>query len=264
VTDAVKQCCARLYESALVARLLGDSFHPGGPTLTERLGELLRLTPESHVLDVAAGRGTSAFVLVRRFGCKVTGMDLSAQNIGRARDDAAALPFADRLTFAVGDAEQLPLADASVDAIICECALCTFPDKAAAAKECLRVLKPGGAVAVSDITRAAGSAAEFADLMSWITCLGGATTATGYAEWLTHAGLIDVVIESHDDALAEMIAEIGKRLFGAEVLVGLNKLDLPGVDFVAAKRLAREAFDAVRAGRLGYAVLVAAKHSERH
>ena len=259
MTDAVKQCCARLYESDLVARLLGDSFHPGGSTLTERLGELLRLTPESHLLDVAAGRGTSAFVLARRFGCKVTGMDLSAQNITRARADAADLPFANRLIFTVGDAEQLPLADASVDAIICECALCTFPDKPRAAREFVRVLKPGGAVAVSDITRAARSNGEFADLMSWISCLGGAATAREYADWLTHAGLTDVLIESHDEALLDMVSDIGKRLFGAEVLVGLNKLDLPGIDFSTAKRLARQAFDAIRGARLGYAIVLALK-----
>jgi SAM-dependent methyltransferase len=244
-------------------RLLGDSFHPGGSTLTERLGELLRLAPDRHVLDVAAGRGTSALVIARRFGCIVTGMDLSAQNIARARVGALGLPFANRLTFAVGDAEQLPLADASVDAIICECALCTFPNKAGAAREFARVLKPGGGVAVSDITRIPGADGELADLMSWIACLGGATRASDYAEWLIHAGLTDVVIEAHDEALLDMIADIGKRLFGAEVLVGLNKLDMPGVDFSTAKRLTHQALDMVRVGRLGYAIVVASKPRPR-
>ena len=73
----MKQCCARLYESEIVSRLLGESFHPGGIALTERLGQLLGLTPASRVLDAASGKGTSAVVLAQRFGCSVIGVDLS-------------------------------------------------------------------------------------------------------------------------------------------------------------------------------------------
>src|ERR1039458_8133716 len=68
--QSVKQCCATFYGSDLARMLLGDSFHPGGTTLTTQLGELLTLTPESHVLDVASGRGTSAFHITETFGCR--------------------------------------------------------------------------------------------------------------------------------------------------------------------------------------------------
>jgi SAM-dependent methyltransferase len=259
VSDEVKQCCARLYESELVTRLLGDSFHPGGPALTERLGELLRLTPETRVLDVAAGRGTSACVLARRFGCSITGVDLSADNLARARADAAASPYPDRMTFVVADAERLPFEDASFDAIVCECAFCTFPDKQGAAAGFARVLKRGGVIGISDLTRAPTAPEELADLLSWIACLGGATSALAYADWLARAGLTNVTVEPHDDALVDMINEIRKRLFGAEVLVGLNKIAIPGVDFSTATRLARQALDATRAGRLGYTILCGMK-----
>src|SRR5258707_15530641 len=86
----VKQCCAQLYESDLARILLGDSFHPGGLRLTERLGELLHLTPESRVLDVASGKGTSALFLAERFGCHVVGLDYSGQNVTQANELAAA------------------------------------------------------------------------------------------------------------------------------------------------------------------------------
>ena len=66
--DQIKQCCARLYESEIVSRLLGESYHPGGAPLTERLGQLLALTPESRVLDAASGKGASAVVIAERFG----------------------------------------------------------------------------------------------------------------------------------------------------------------------------------------------------
>lgn len=254
-----KQCCARLYEHELVTRLLGESFHPGGAALTERLGELLHLTPDMHVLDVAAGRGISALVLARRFGCRVTAMDLSASNIGQAKINSAAVAAGDRVNFTRGDAEQIPLSDGSIDAIICECAFCTFPDKAAAAGEFARVLKASGRIGMSDLTRTADSTSDFADLMSWIACIGGAMGADQYAEWLASAGLQDVVIELHDGVLLDMVNDIGKRLLASELLVGLNNIEIPGVDFPAAKRVTRQALDAVRTRRLGYAIVVARK-----
>src|SRR5260370_6973162 len=76
----VKQCCAQLYESDLAKILLGDSFHPGGLRLTERLGSLLRLTAESRVLDVASGKGASAFFLAEQFRCHVVGVDYPGPN----------------------------------------------------------------------------------------------------------------------------------------------------------------------------------------
>ena len=82
--QSVKQCCATFYGSDFARMLLGDSFHPGGTRLTERLGELLALTSQSQVLDVASGRGTSAFHLAKTFGCKVTGIDLSEENVRRS------------------------------------------------------------------------------------------------------------------------------------------------------------------------------------
>src|SRR6266852_9193733 len=82
-TETLKQCCAKLYESDLAKVLLGDSFHPGGLKLTERIGSLLRLTPESQVLDVASGNGTSACFLAEQFGCHVVGIDYRSTNVAK-------------------------------------------------------------------------------------------------------------------------------------------------------------------------------------
>jgi ubiquinone/menaquinone biosynthesis C-methylase UbiE len=255
----IKQCCARLYESEIVAQLLGESFHPGGAALTERLGQLLDLTGQSCVLDAASGRGASALVLARRFGCAVIGVDLSARNVEYAAAEAGRLGLADRLRFEVGDAEQLPLGNASVDAILCECAFCTFPDKPRAAQEFARVLKPGGRVGLSDITRAAGPPGELADLMAWIACLADARPALSYAALLTDAGLTNVTVEPHDHVLLEMIRSIGVRLFATEVLAGLNAIDLKGMNLADVKRLTSQALAAANLNRLGYAIVCASK-----
>ncbi|MGH9709279.1 MAG: SAM-dependent methyltransferase, partial [Candidatus Acidiferrales bacterium] len=89
-STAVKQCCAQLYASDLARILLGDSFHPGGLRLTERLGALLALAPESRVLDVASGNGATALFLAARFGCHVVGIDYSGQSVASASELASA------------------------------------------------------------------------------------------------------------------------------------------------------------------------------
>src|SRR5258708_14640315 len=81
---AIKQCCAAVYDSDAVKLLLGNSLHPGGTELTERLGRMVKLEPRNRVLDVAAGRGTSALTLATRFGCEVIGLDYSRRNIEAA------------------------------------------------------------------------------------------------------------------------------------------------------------------------------------
>jgi arsenite methyltransferase len=255
----VKQCCARLYESEIVRRVLGESFHPGGIALTERLGALLELSPEHVVLDAASGNGTSALFLAQRFGCQVIGVDLGAGNIARATTEAERLELADRVRFQVADAEQLPIDDSTIDAVVCECAFCTFPDKPKAAREFARVLRPGGRVGLSDITRSPGPPGEFADLMAWVACLADAGPAASYAAWVTAAGFTEVVVESHDEALREMIRGIGTRLFATEVLAGLGKLALVGIDLDAAKRLTKEAMAAITDRRLGYTIVFATK-----
>jgi cyclopropane fatty-acyl-phospholipid synthase-like methyltransferase len=81
----IKTCCAALYETDYARLLLGDSFHPGGLELTERLGNLLELRPGQRVLDVASGTGASAVFLAQRFGCEVVGLDYSTELVGQAR-----------------------------------------------------------------------------------------------------------------------------------------------------------------------------------
>ncbi len=249
--ETTKQCCARLYESDFAKLLLGDSFHPGGTKLTGRLGELLELTPESRLLDAASGKGTSAIFLVERFGCHVVGIDYSAQNAADAHALATSRGLSTRVRFEQGDAEHLPCADSSFDAIICECAFCTFPDKTAAAREFARVLRPGGRVGLSDLTRGAVLPKELDGLLAWIACIADAQPVDQYIAYLSGAGLDPRHTEPHDEALLEMVHQVRTRLLGAEILIGLKKLDLPGVDLAEAKALAQAALTAVQQGSLG-------------
>jgi ubiquinone/menaquinone biosynthesis C-methylase UbiE len=255
----IKQCCAQLYESDIAKLLLGDSFHPGGLKLTERLGELLQLAPKSRVLDVASGTGASALFLARHFGCQVVGIDFGDQNVLRANDAAVRQDLAALVQFQRSDAERLSFVDASFDAVICECAFCTFPDKPAAAHEISRVLKPGGTLGLSDLTRAPVLGDSLQGLLAWIACIADAQDAERYAAYLRGAGFASIRVEPHNEALVEMAAQIRMKLLGAEIMVGRKKVNLPEVDFARAKELLKVSLEAIQAGQLGYAILTASR-----
>jgi len=257
--ETVKTCCATLYESDWTRLLLGDSFHPGGLALTERLGEWLGLRPGWRVLDVAAGQGASAVFLAQRFGCQVVGVDYSADLVAQAAAEAENAGLADRVRFEQGDAESLRFDAGTFDALICECAFCTFPDKPAAAREFARVLRAGGRIGLSDLTRSGPLPPELDGLLAWIACIADARPVQEYVAHLEHAGFALDRVEPHDAALGELVQNIRAKLLGAELLVKLNKLDLPGADFDQAKALARSAAQAVGEGRLGYVLIAGTK-----
>jgi arsenite methyltransferase len=257
----LKTCCAALYQSDFARILLGDSFHPGGVQLTARLGELLSLEPGERVLDVAAGRGESAIFIAKHFRCEVVGIDFGSGNVEEATQRAQKAGVADLIRFEEGDAERLHIADGSFDAVICECAFCTFPDKQSAASEFARVLRNGGRVGLSDLTRSGPLPPELEGLLAWIACIADARPVAEYARYLEEAGFPQPSVEPHDEALMEMVRDIQGKLLGAELMVKLKKLDLPGADFEQAKTLARAAMDAIRAGTLGYSLIVALSHN---
>ncbi|MGE3272638.1 MAG: methyltransferase domain-containing protein [Chloroflexota bacterium] len=254
--DAVKTCCANVYASDWAKLLLGDSFHPGGLALTTRLGQLLGLDASSTVLDLATGRGASAIHLAQTLGCRVIGVDYSAQNVVMAREAARAGGVERLVSFRQGDAEHLPIRDAEVDAAICECAFCTFPDKPTAARELARVVRPGGRLGLSDLTRRGELPPELSGLLSWVACLGDARPVEEYAGLLEAAGFEPPIVERHDDALLDMARLVRRRLMAAELFAKLGQVALPTGSLTDAQRMAEAAHIAVEAGQFGYVLLV--------
>jgi SAM-dependent methyltransferase len=238
----LKSCCADAYASPLARMLLGDSFHPGSAELTSRLVGALRVGAGDTVVDVASGAGTSAIQLARETGCDVLGVDLSAKSVAIAAHAAEVAGFGDRVRFVQGDAEALPVADASVDGVLCECSFCLFPDKRTAAGELARVLRPGARLALSDMTADRDRLpAELEGAAAWVACVGAATPLDELTAELERAGLAVEATERHDDALADLIERIGARLR----ILGLRP------EIVAAARRA------VDEGALGYAAVIA-------
>jgi len=259
----LKHCCARAYESEAARWLLGETFHPGGLALTDRLGMTLSLGAGDRVLDVASGRGASALFLAERFGCGVVGIDYSAANVAAANADAAARGLSGRVCFQQGDAESLAFAAGVFDALVCECAFCTFPDKARAAREFARVLDADGRIGITDLTRAPELGAQLRSLLAWIACIADAKPAREYVACLEEVGFSLTLVEPHAEALRELVQQVRSRLLAAEIVQGLGKINAPELDLGAARTLARTAAQAIERGELGYVLITAAKKSLR-
>jgi arsenite methyltransferase len=247
-----KGCCARLYESDAVRWLLDDQLHPGGERLTLHLARLAGVGPGARVVDVACGSGASALLLARELGCVTVGVDLGARAIEQAR---RATHAGERASFLLGDAEALPLADASFDVALSECSLCTFPDKPRAIAEMARVVRAGGSIAIADVTADPDALpAQLRSAAARVACVADARSADEYAGLLRDAGCEPLAIEPHDAELRAMADRVEARLRVARMLAP------PGdqrdrIRETAA--LARLATDAITRGNLGYALITA-------
>lgn len=102
--------------------------------------------PGQKVLDVACGSGTAALVAARRY-CEVTGIDFVPELIERARNRADASGL--EADFTVGDAQELPFPDDTFNVVLSVYGVQFAPDQEKAAREMLRVAKPGGKIALA-------------------------------------------------------------------------------------------------------------------
>ena len=250
-----KGCCARIYESDAVRWLLDGQLHPGGEPLSRRLAELARIERGQRVLDVACGHGSTPLLLARELDCVVVGVDLGARAIEQAAVAARAAGLDRRASFLVGDAEALPVADAGFDVVLSECSLCTFPDKQRAVTEMARAVRPGGTIAIADVTADLDALPPpLRSATARIACVADARSADAYAALLRDAGCEPLAIEPHSAELHAMAERVEARLRVARMLAA------PGEErerVVQAVALARMAIDAIARGNLGYALITA-------
>lgn len=133
----------RRYDAAGAALSFGQD-----PRWRHALVDALRPGTDERVLDVATGTGLVASELVRRFGPRVVGLDQSEPMLARARARTAGDPLlAARIELIRGEAEALPFADASFDALSFTYLLRYVEDPDATLRELARVVRPGGRVA---------------------------------------------------------------------------------------------------------------------
>lgn len=171
---------------------------------------LASLRPGEVVLDLGAGGGLDAFVAGPKVGPagRVIGVDMTAEMVRKARQNLATYRSAtglDNVEFRLGEIENLPVADASVDVVISNCVLNLSPDKPRVWREIARVLRPGGRVAVSDLAllRPLPEAVR-GDVEALVGCVAGAALVDDTRRHIEQAGLVDVALCPKGEYVAAM------------------------------------------------------------
>ncbi len=108
----------------------------------------VEVRPGDSVLDVACGTGAVSIELVRRHGCRVVGLDQSAEMLAEGRRRVEAAGLAARVRLEEGRAEELPYENGSFDALTFTYLLRYVNDPAAVLAELTRAVKPGGTIAM--------------------------------------------------------------------------------------------------------------------
>jgi len=168
---------------------------------------LANLKPGETVLDLGSGGGLDCFLAARQVGESghVIGVDMTPAMLARARSNKARLN-ARNVEFREGYLETLPVDDNIIDVIVSNCVINLSPDKPQVFREMLRVLKPGGRIAISDMVANHPLPEEKAEKKEdWCGCTGGALTDKVYNQELSKAGFTDIRLEPNVDTVMKAV-----------------------------------------------------------
>ena len=207
-------CCSS--ESSLYPTDLLATLPDGESTVSYGCGDpitLASLQSGQTVLDLGSGAGLDCFFAAKKVGetGHVIGVDMTPEMIERARSSAKRLNI-QNVDFRQGYLEDLPVESDIVDVIISNCVINLAPDKSKVFTEALRVLKPGGKLAVSDIvTDGPLPDAIKKSLSAWAGCVAGAMGAKDYIRLMesvgfTHISIVPVYFDQGtvDSAIQDM------------------------------------------------------------
>jgi SAM-dependent methyltransferase len=194
------------------------------------------------VLDLGSGAGFDVFLAARAVGKsgRVIGVDMTPEMLDKARGNARKGGY-ENVEFRLGEIENLPAADRTVDIIISNCVINLSPDKKRVFREAFRVLKPGGRLMVSDIVLLNPlSTALKESIEAYVGCVAGAAMKEDYLRAIREAGFVDIKIVGettfpisdlldhpaaqerfgHADHLAEQVEEISSSIASIKVQAG--------------------------------------------
>jgi arsenite methyltransferase len=197
-------CCGGTTETDSPSKMVGYSdadlkIIPEGADLGLGCGNpvaLASIKEGETVLDLGSGAGLDCFLSSPKVGQigRVIGVDMTPEMIQKARQNAAKGNFSN-VEFRLGEIENLPVADDSVDLVISNCVINLSPDKSQVFKETFRVLRPRGRLMVSDIVLQKELPVEIKNSVeAYVSCIAGAELKTDYLKKMAQAGFIDIQV----------------------------------------------------------------------
>jgi len=159
------------------------------------------LTPGEVVLDLGAGGGFDVFIAGKKVGPtgRAIGVDMTPEMLAKARRNIPVSGL-NNVEFRLGEIEHLPVADNSVDVVISNCVINLSPDKPQVWREIVRVLKPGGRVAVSDLALLQPLPVAIREMVeALIGCVAGAVLVSETEQMARAAGLMDIRLTPKSD-----------------------------------------------------------------
>jgi arsenite methyltransferase len=208
-------CCGAAPTAKDVSRRVGYSDEemaaaPEGANLGLGCGNpiaLASLKSGETVLDLGSGAGFDCFLAAKKVGSngRVIGVDMTPEMLDKARENARRAGVAN-VEFRLGEIENLPVADGSVDAVISNCVINLAPDKARVFAEAFRALKPGGRLMVSDLVLTAPLPKVVQEsVAAYVGCLAGASLKTDYLRAIGQAGFEKVEVASEEAFPVELM-----------------------------------------------------------
>ena len=158
---------------------------------------LANLNAGEVVLDLGSGRGIDVLLSAKRVGPtgKAYGLDMTDEMLALANENRRK-SGTENVELLKGEIESIPLPDNSVDVIISNCVINLSADKDRVLREALRVLKPGGRLAVSDVVTRGDIMREIrVSVLLWVGCVAGALDEDEYRSKLSSAGFEQIQIE---------------------------------------------------------------------
>jgi arsenite methyltransferase len=160
------------------------------------------IRPGETVLDLGSGGGFDCFLAAAETGDKgsVIGVDMTPTMISKARSNADRGNY-HNVEFRLGEIENLPVADNTVDVIISNCVINLSPDKRRVFNEAYRVLKNGGRLAISDVVASTELPQQIReDLQLYSGCMAGASQIDELVQILADSGFTDIRIAPKDES----------------------------------------------------------------